>query len=80
MVLVLALTMRRTMINMDGKLCPVCREFKPLSEYGKRMSKGKNIGQSYCRVCKRIIDRNNKRTKREMKRLMNKVSRNHGNI
>lgn len=54
---------------MDGKLCPVCREFKPLSEYGKRMRRGKNIGQAYCIPCKRIIDRNNKRTKREMEKL-----------
>lgn len=53
---------------MDGKLCPVCREFKSLSEYGIRMKNGENIGQSYCRACKRIIDRNNKRTKREMEK------------
>ena len=53
---------------MDGKLCPVCREFKSLSEYGKRMRNGKNIGQAYCMPCKLVIDRNNKRTKREMER------------
>ncbi len=51
---------------MEGRLCPVCREFKPLSEYGKRMRNGKNIGQSYCIPCKRIIDRNNQRARREI--------------
>lgn len=58
---------------MDGKLCPVCREFKPLSGYGKRMRNGKNIGQAYCTICKRVIDRNNKRTKREMERTCQKI-------
>ena len=53
--------------NEDTKC--MCREFKPLSEYGKRMRRGKNIGQAYCIPCKRIIDRNNKRTKREMEKL-----------
>ena len=52
----------------SGRLCPVCREFKPLSEYGKRLRRGKNIGQAYCIPCKRIIDKNNKRTKREMEK------------
>lgn len=64
---VLMITME-TRIDMDRKLCPVCREYKPLSEYGKRMRNGQNIGQAYCIPCKRIIDRNNKRTKRELLR------------
>ena len=51
---------------MEGRLCPVCREFKPLSGYGKRMKNGKNIGQAYCIPCKRIIDRENQRARREM--------------
>lgn len=51
---------------MEGRLCPVCREFKPLSEYGKRMRNGRDIGQSYCIPCKRIIDRNNQRARREI--------------
>lgn len=59
---------------MDGRLCPVCREFKPLSEYGKRMRNGKNIGQPYCIPCKRIIDRNNKRARREMERACQKIT------
>ena len=53
---------------MEGKLCPVCREFKPLSEYNKRIRNGKNIGQAYCKVCQRIIDRNNQRVRREIQK------------
>ena len=51
---------------MEGRLCPVCREFKPLAEYGKRMRNGKNIGQAYCKPCKLIIDRDNQRLRREI--------------
>lgn len=51
---------------IEGKMCPVCREFKALSEYGTRMQKGKNIGQCYCRPCKRRLDRAYSRARREM--------------
>lgn len=54
---------------MEGRLCPVCREFKPLSEYGKRIRNGKNIGQAYCIPCKRLFEKNNQRMRREMQRL-----------
>lgn len=50
---------------MDGKMCPNCYTFKPLSEFGKRMRNGKNIGQGYCIPCKRMIDREYVRAKRE---------------
>ena len=28
----------------DGKMCPICREYKGGSEFGTRMRNGKNIG------------------------------------
>lgn len=54
---------------MEGRLCPICRVYKPLSEYGKRMRKGRNVGQAYCIPCKRIFDRENQRARREMAKL-----------
>lgn len=51
---------------MDGKMCPNCYTFKPLSDFGKRMRKGKNIGQGYCIPCKRMIDRAYVKAKREI--------------
>ena len=50
---------------MEGKMCPNCYTFKPLSDFGKRMRNGINIGQGYCIKCKRMIDRDYKRAKRE---------------
>ena len=50
---------------MEGKMCPNCYTFKPLSDFGKRMRNGRNIGQGYCINCKRMIDRDYKRAKRE---------------
>lgn len=46
-------------------MCPNCYVYKPLSEFGKRICKGKNIGQPYCRKCKRMLDREYVRAKRE---------------
>ena len=45
------------MSNEISKMCPVCREYKPLSAYGVRMRNCKNIGQGYCKVCKKKLDR-----------------------
>lgn len=50
---------------MDGKMCPNCYTFKPLSDFGKRMRNGKNIGQGYCIPCKRMLDRERMRAIRE---------------
>lgn len=50
---------------MDGKMCPNCYTFKPLSGFGKSMRNGKNIGQCYCIPCKRMLDRAYKRAIRE---------------
>lgn len=50
---------------MDGKMCPNCYTFKPLSGFGKRMHKGKNVGQPYCVPCKRMLDKAYMRAKRE---------------
>lgn len=49
-----------------GKLCPICREYKSLAEYHKRMRNGRNVGQAYCKACQKVIDRNNHRLRREM--------------
>ena len=48
----------------NGKMCPVCRTYKPLSEYGVRMRNDKNIGQGYCKLCKRELDRAYAKAKR----------------
>ena len=45
------------MQNENSKMCPICRIYKPLSDYGVRMRNGKNIGQGYCRICKKKLDR-----------------------
>ena len=45
------------MQNKNGKMCPICRTYKPLSDYGVRIRNGKNIGQGYCKVCKKKLDR-----------------------
>lgn len=50
---------------MDGKMCPVCREYKEITEFGTRMRNGKNIGQGYCIACKRAMDRVYQRARRE---------------
>lgn len=50
---------------IDGKMCPNCYSYKPLSEYGKRMRNGKNIGQGYCKTCKKILDKEYAKAKRE---------------
>lgn len=50
---------------IEGKMCPNCYTFKPLSSFGLRMRYGKNIGQSYCIPCKRMLDRAYMRAKRE---------------
>ena len=42
---------------INGKMCPICREYKSLSEYGVRMRNGKNIGQGYCKLCKKVLDK-----------------------
>ena len=52
-------------IKMDGKMCPNCYTFKPLSDFRKRIYKGKNVGQPYCIPCKRMLDRAYVRAKRE---------------
>lgn len=52
---------------MDGKMCPNCYTYKPLSEYGKRMSKGKDIKQPYCKSCKRLLDRQYHKAIREIR-------------
>lgn len=49
----------------DGKMCPNCYTYKPLSEFGTRMRKGKNIGQGYCKSCKKMLDRAYVKAKRE---------------
>lgn len=49
----------------NGKMCPNCYTFKPLSEFGIRMKKNKNIGQPYCIPCKKMLDRAYMRAKRE---------------
>ena len=54
-------------VNMDGKMCPNCYTFKPEAEFGKRIHNGKNILQPYCIECKRLLDRQYRRAKREMK-------------
>jgi hypothetical protein len=51
---------------MEGKTCPNCYQFKGPEEFGKRMHKGKNILQPYCIPCKRLLDRQYKRAKREL--------------
>lgn len=51
---------------MEGKTCPNCYQFKGPDEFGKRRSKGKVILQPYCIPCKRLLDRQYKRTKREL--------------
>lgn len=50
---------------MNGKYCPNCFQFKNVSEFGKRMHKGKNILQPYCIKCKRLLDRQYRRAVRE---------------
>ena len=45
------------MQNENAKMCPICRIFKPISDYGIRLRNGKNIGQGYCKNCKRKLDR-----------------------
>lgn len=45
------------MQNENSKMCPICRIYKPLSDYGVRMINGKNIGQGYCKLCKKELDR-----------------------
>jgi len=50
---------------MDGKMCPNCYNFKPLSQFGKRISGGRDIKQPYCIECKRLLDRQYMRAKRE---------------
>ena len=52
---------------MDGKMCPNCYTYKPLSEYGKRMSKGKDIKQPYCKSCKKLLDRQYHKAIREIR-------------
>ena len=49
----------------EGKMCPNCFSYKLLSDFGIRMKNGKNIGQSYCRSCKRMLDRAYVNAKRE---------------
>lgn len=51
---------------MEGKTCPNCYQFKKSYEFGKRMHKGKNILQPYCIPCKRLLDRQYKKAKREL--------------
>lgn len=50
---------------MEGKTCPNCWTFKKPEEFGKRMKKGMNILQPYCIECKRLLDRQYRRAKRE---------------
>ena len=50
---------------MDGKMCPNCYIYKSLSEFGKRMRKGKDVKQPYCISCKRLLDRQYRRAVRE---------------
>lgn len=52
-------------VSMEGKMCPNCYTFKNNSEFGKRISKGVNIGQSYCIPCKRMLDKMYRRAIRE---------------
>lgn len=51
--------MTRTGMDSDtnGKMCPNCYTYKALSEFGIRMKKGKNVGQPYCKPCKKMLDR-----------------------
>lgn len=51
--------------DTNGKMCPNCYTYKALSEFGIRMKKGKNVGQPYCKPCKKMLDRAYVRTKRE---------------
>jgi hypothetical protein len=51
---------------MDGKMCPNCYIFKPLSSFGKRISKERDIKQPYCIECKRLLDRQYRKAKREL--------------
>lgn len=53
----------------EGKTCPNCYQFKGLNAFGKRMSNGKNILQPYCIPCKRLLDRQYRRAKREMMKI-----------
>ena len=50
---------------IEGKTCPNCYTFKPLSYFGKRTSKGRDIKQPYCIECKRLLDRQYKKAIRE---------------
>lgn len=52
-------------IYMNGKMCPNCYTYKSLTEFGIRMKNGKNIGQGYCKSCKRMLDNAYMRAKRE---------------
>lgn len=52
-------------IYMNGKMCPNCYTYKSLTEFGIRMKNGKNIGQGYCKPCKRMLDKSYMRAKRE---------------
>lgn len=42
---------------IEGKMCSICRKYKSISEFGKRMYRGENIGHSYCKSCKRAWDK-----------------------
>ena len=53
------------MQNVDRKMCSICRTYKPLSEFGKRMRNGKNIGHSYCKICKKAWDKEYEMTRRK---------------
>lgn len=49
---------------VDGKMCSICRKYKSITEFGKRMYRGKNIGHSYCKTCKKAWDKEYEMTRR----------------
>lgn len=49
---------------VEGRMCCICREYKPLTEFAKRMSNGRNIGHSYCKPCKKVWDKEYEMTRR----------------
>ncbi len=47
---------------MESKVCPRCKERKPISAFNKRNRKGKTAGAGYCRVCSAVYSKEHRRT------------------